>query len=66
MQIGDNLSGMKVEFFIGESADELKSQLDQMRIPYKILSIYSQGNRHYAWINTAATIIKKKKTKKQE
>lgn len=61
MSLGDNLSGINIEFLQGESADDLKSQLDQIRIPYKIFSIYAQGNRHFAWINTSIPIKKKVK-----
>jgi hypothetical protein len=49
---------------IGESGEDLHKQLTSITLPVKIISIYAQGSKHYAWIQTSAKIVKKKKETK--
>jgi hypothetical protein len=63
--VGDNLSGHEnLEFFTGASPEEIKSQLMQIRTPFKIISMYSTGGSHIVWFRSTNKIIKKIKTKK--
>jgi hypothetical protein len=62
---GDNLSGFKIQYLVGESAEDLRDQFTQIKIPYRIISIYGSGSRHYAWINTTMAIKIKKKNKQE-
>ena len=77
MSVGDNLSSYpNLEFLESSDALELKNQMDQIRLPYKIISIYALGGRHYAWVSLTRPIqkvlvneekgksVKKKKPKK--
>jgi hypothetical protein len=66
--LGENLSSYRgLSFFEGNSPEEILLQLNQIRLPYKILSIYGSGAKHYCWIDSGANkIVKVKKTKKQE
>lgn len=38
-----------INFLMGDSADELISQIKQITQPIKIISMYAQGNKHYCW-----------------
>jgi hypothetical protein len=50
-ELGDNLSNYpNVDFIETTDANELKSLLMAIRYPYRILAIYSLGQRHYAWL----------------
>jgi hypothetical protein len=68
--MSDNLSNHRnLDFLVGIDAADLKRQLDSIKLPFKILSIYGQGNRHYAWVILTAPIKLKsfeKKSTKQE
>lgn len=58
----DDLSGIKfLDFFVGNSPEELKAQIDQIRLPAKIISIYAIGSRHIAWVQSSTKIKKKLK-----
>ncbi len=63
--VGDNLSSYpNIEFLTADSPEGLKRQLDQITLPYRIVSIYSQGVKHVAWLSLTAPI--KKVTKQKE
>lgn len=63
MKVGDSFNRGKVTFIQGESADELQTLLNNIRVPYRILSIYGVGSRHYAWIVTEMPLPKAPKAK---
>lgn len=48
----------------GESGEDLHRQLTSITLPIKIISVYAQGSKHYAWIYTSAKIVKKPKKEK--
>lgn len=59
--IGDNLSSYpNLDFLEADNPKDLKVQLDQIRLPFKIISMYSTGRRHYAWVSLTKPIQKKK------
>jgi len=59
MEVGDNLSSYpNLNFLEGKSPQDLKEQLDQIRLPYKIISIYMAGSRHIAWVSLTKQIKK--------
>jgi len=60
--LGTNLSSYPhLDVFKARSAEELKVTLDSIRLPYKIVSIYAQGNIHYAWVSLTRKVNKKTK-----
>lgn len=60
--LGTNLSSHPhLEFFQARTAEALKAQLDQVRLPYKLIAIYAVGNAHFAWVSLTRKIIKKPK-----
>lgn len=62
-ELGANLSPYAgLEFFVGNSPEQLLAQLKSIRVPFKLIAIYAQGPNHVAWIDSGA--IKLKKTKK--
>ena len=64
MELGENLSSYpNLDFLIGSSPEELKKQLDQIRLPFKILALYAQGGNHVAWVSLSRQLIKKKRGK---
>ena len=57
---GDNLSSYKhLDFFTGDSPEDLKKQLDQIMLPSHIVSIYAVNGKHYAWVNLSEPVKKK-------
>ncbi len=63
--LGDSLSeNSKVEFLVGNSAEELRIQLAQIKLPFRIVTIYAMGGAHIAWIIPTLPIKKVIKTKK--
>lgn len=63
--MSDNLSNHRnLDFVVGVDADDLKDKLSKIVLPFKIISIYPQGSRHYAWVLLSAPINKKKIVKK--
>ena len=61
----DNISGLQnTDFLVGNSPDELKSLIDKIRLPAKIIAIYGSGNKHVAWIQSTSKIKKVKKEAK--
>lgn len=63
-QVGDNLSGKNLEYFEAPSAEGIKRQLEQIRLPYQIINIYASGTKHYAWVNCSRKIKKVTKSEK--
>lgn len=64
--VGDNLSAHKnIEFLYGNSPEELRDQLAAIQLPFKLITIYALGGRHYAWIVPTVKVTKVKKTKDQ-
>jgi len=58
--VGDNLTSYpNLEHFSADDPKGLKDQLDQIRLPYKIISIYASGVRHVAWVSLTNPIVKK-------
>jgi len=65
--LGDNLSSYRnLDFFTGQSPEELKGQLDQIRLPFKIIAIYGSGGAHVAWVNLTKPVKKKKVSTKNK
>lgn len=55
-----NLSTFKnLEFFTGKNPQEIKDQLEQIKIPFNIISMYAQGTSHIVWIRLSKPITKK-------
>jgi hypothetical protein len=62
--LGDNLSNYaNLDYLEARSTEELLRQLQQIRLPHKIISIYAYGNKHVAWVSLTQKI---KKIKKEE
>ena len=49
-----------LHYLVGNDAEELMKMIKQITLPVQVVSIYSQGSRHYAWIITTAKIKKVK------
>lgn len=66
--LGDSLSDKKnIEFLSAPSPDALRDQLRQIKLPYKLVTIYAQGGAHIAWIVPTLPVQKvQKKTKSKE
>ena len=65
MEVGDKLNNYgNIEFLFGDTADDLKMQLIQINIPFKIIAMYGLANKHFAWIVPSRKI--KKVTKKNK
>ncbi len=64
VELGENISGYKnIDLLTGASPEEIKAQLVQIKLPYKLIAIYSQGSNHVAWIVPTQPIQKTKKPK---
>lgn len=60
----ENLNSYEnLDFLIGESAEDLKKQLNSIRSHIQIISIYATGARHICWFYTKTKINKKPKGK---
>lgn len=58
--IGDNLSNYPfLDVFSARSAEELKGMLLGIRLPHKIVTIYGEGGRHYAWVSLTRPVKKR-------
>jgi len=53
-----------IEYFQGDSAEDLKAQLRQINKPFKPLAFYSVGDKHFAWVSLSHEVIKRKKRSK--
>lgn len=61
---GENLNTYRnLEFFTSKSPEGLKAQLDQIRLPSKIIAIYAVRGAHVAWVNLTRPVKKTKVTK---
>lgn len=61
-ELFDNLNlNQSLNYFKGNSEDELLEFIKSVRLPLKIISIYSVGTKHVAWFQTSAKIVRKKK-----
>ena len=58
-----NYTGKALKVLSARSTEELLSQIQSISLPVKIVSIYGDSNRHWAWILTQAKIVKSKKDK---
>lgn len=57
---GDSFSRFgNVTFLTGDSPEDLQRMLRELRIPFEIIAVYAQGNKHVAWINPIREVIKK-------
>ncbi|RTL05194.1 hypothetical protein EKK58_08580 [Candidatus Dependentiae bacterium] len=54
----------KLDYLEAQGAEELKTQLLQIKTPINIISMYAVGSRHICWILTQDKINKIKKDKK--
>lgn len=52
-----------LQFFVGNSPEEISTQLAQIKSSIKIVSMYSSGQNHYVWFLTDTKINKIKKGK---
>lgn len=58
----ENLSGLKnIDFLIGITPQELLDQINTIRLPCRIISIYAVGSRHIAWVQCTSKLKKVKK-----
>jgi len=58
----ENLNiNQSLNYFKGNSEEELLDLIKSVRLPLKIISIYSVGTKHVAWFQTSAKIVRKKK-----
>lgn len=56
----ENLSNHPfLEFYVGDSPEDLRAQLSAIRLPFKVINIYAQGSRHYAWVSLTAPTKKR-------
>lgn len=56
---GDNLSRYQnLEVVSSTDPEELRDMLKSLKLPFTIISMYSTGSRHYAWINSSHKIKK--------
>jgi hypothetical protein len=58
-----NQYGTELDFLIGESAEDLKKQIQAIRSHIQIIEIYAMGTRHYCWFLSKQKINKKVKGK---
>ena len=60
--LGDNLTTYpNLECLVSGSSEELLNQLNQIKLPYNIISIYGLNGKHYAWLSLTQKIRKIKK-----
>lgn len=61
-ELFENLNiNASLEYYKGNSEDEVLAFIKSIRLPLKIISIYSIGTKHVAWFQTSAKIVRKKK-----
>lgn len=62
----ENFNQYKGNLSVIDSKDhsELLGMIEQINGPIQILSIYSNGNRHYCWFLAQQKVVIKKKTKR--
>lgn len=53
----------RIEFLTGNSPTELQEQLKQIKLPFRIVTIYALGGSHVAWIIPTLPLKKVSKNK---
>lgn len=53
----------RMQFFVGNSPEELIGQISQVKSPIKIISMYASGPNHYVWFLSDVKIKKVSKGK---
>jgi hypothetical protein len=53
-----NNLGNSLNYFVGNSPEEILEQVKQIKLPMQVISMYSVGAKHYIWFVTTAKIIK--------
>jgi hypothetical protein len=63
MQIpSSNISGSaNIGYLSAMSEDDLLAQIRQIKLPFKILGMYSVGSKHIAWLTLTNPIKKRSK-----
>ncbi len=61
--LGDSFVSGRCTHVFAESAQELEDKFAKIRIPWRPISIYAVGNRHYAWVITDMPIPRHTKKK---
>ena len=62
--IGPNLSNHPyLDYLESETAQGLKDKLDQIKMPFLIISIYHANKKHVAWVSLTRKIKKVKQEK---
>lgn len=56
-----NPLGEVLDYIEAKSLEELRVKIKSIRLPTRIITIYSHGTRHVAWIITEAKIKKVRK-----
>lgn len=57
MEVGENLTTYpNLTILSAETAEGLHSQLRQLRLPYKILQIYSDGKKHFCFLTSSRKV----------
>lgn len=60
----ENLNSYEgLDFLVGDSAEDLKQQLNSIRSHIQILFIYATGTKHICWFTAKTKINKKTKGK---
>lgn len=66
MSFGANLSDKKyLEFFEAKSPEKLRDLLRQIKLPYRIDSLYFANGKHVAWVSLSRPITKERLTLKE-
>jgi hypothetical protein len=60
---GNSQSRHRLTFVMGDSPEQLMEELLKLSVNYKIISIYSSGVRHIAWIYSDMPIFNMAKNK---
>lgn len=61
-EMGDSLSQYKnIDFILADDPEQLRVAIASIKLPFKIIAIYSQGSKHVAWIVPSRKLIKKTK-----
>lgn len=69
MEFGADLSGQNTMHITAKNPDDLERIFGELRLPYRVITIYPQGKRLIAWLNVSTALKKKilrKKTKIKE
>lgn len=57
MEVGQNLTTYpNLTVLSADDAEGLRMQLRQLRLPYKIVQIYSDGKKHFCFLTTSRKI----------